>query len=301
MLGGTLAFVPAPTPSMSEAATQLEERRTTRDRRTAGGAGRRATLAHRLRGQWTVLRVAARDAGAVAILLVAIAFTVAHVHPIYAGKAPLAQQLMGRTTPATPIATTTPADTSLDARIVHSPGFPRDSAAFAADLVRTGRMSQGRADTIAYYAVREAYARGIPPAVIFGVMLTENAVFASNATSNVGAVGLMQIYPKIWLKELGAKFGTNLAVDSTNLKYGTYILSQYIRSKQGQSATPAQVNAGLLRYNGCVHGSNTPNCHTYPNKVRNYVDREAEALCGSKSFYECIAKPFVNGLFGRSP
>ena len=285
---------------MSEAATQLEERRTVPDRRTASGAGRRATIAHHASLQWRALRLAARDLGAVVALLVAIAFTVAHIHPIYAGKAPLAQQLMGRAAPVTPIAATTPADTSLDARIVRSPNFQRDSAAFAADLVRTGRMSKGRADTIAYYAVREAYARGIPPAVIFGVMLTENAVFASIATSNVGAVGLMQIYPKIWLKELGAKFGTNLAVDSTNLKYGTYILSQYIKSRQGQSATPAQVNAGLLRYNGCVHGSNTPNCHTYPSKVRNYVEKEADALCGSKTFYECIAKPFVNGLFGRS-
>ena len=68
-------------------------------------------------------------------------------------------------------------------------------------------MSQARADSIAYYAVRESYVNGIPPAVVFGVMLTENAMFVSGAMSNVGAVGLMQVYPKIWLKELSAKFG----------------------------------------------------------------------------------------------
>jgi len=99
--------------------------------------------------------------------------------------------------------------------------------------------------------VREAYQRGIPPAVIFGVMLTENALFVSNALSNVGAVGLMQVYPKIWLKALGDKFGTDLASDSTNVKYGVYILAEYIKHT-GAQATPSEVQKGLLRYNGCV-------------------------------------------------
>src|SRR5206468_1148551 len=83
-----------------------------------------------------------------------------------------------------------------------------DRRAFAADLVATGRMNQVRADSISYYAVREAYRNGIPPAVVFGVMLTENALFVSGAMSNVGAVGLMQVYPKVWLKALSGKFGS---------------------------------------------------------------------------------------------
>ena len=73
--------------------------------------------------------------------------------------------------------------------------------------MKTGRMNQARADSIAYYAVRESYVNGIPPAVVFGVMLTENSRFISGAMSNVGAVGLMQVYPKVWLKALRAKFG----------------------------------------------------------------------------------------------
>jgi len=111
-----------------------------------------------------------------------------------------------------------------------SPQFEQDKKAFAADLVKTGRMQPARADSIAYYAVRESYRNGIPPAVVFGVMLTENSLFVSNAMSNVGAVGLMQIYPKVWLKALSAKFGKDLASDSTNLKYGIYILKTYIKS-----------------------------------------------------------------------
>jgi hypothetical protein len=159
-------------------------------------------------------------------------------------------------------------------------------------------MPQSRADSIAFYAVREAYRDGIPPAVVFGVMLTENSLFVSSAMSNVGAVGLMQVYPRIWLKALSAKFGRNLAADSTNLKYGVYILSQYVKSDSGR-VTPAAIAAGLLHYNGCVRGTNTHGCATYPTKVKTYVERQGNSLCGDKSFYECIARPFVAGLFGQ--
>jgi hypothetical protein len=161
-------------------------------------------------------------------------------------------------------------------------------------------MNQARADSIAYYAVREAYRNGIPPAVIFGVLLTENARFVSGAMSNVGAVGLMQVYPKIWLKELRDKFGSDLASDSTNIKYGVYILKQYVKTDSG-AVSSGNLNKGLLRYNGCVRGTNTPNCRTYPNKVQRYVEQAANSMCGDKSLYDCIAKPFLAGLTGRRP
>jgi hypothetical protein len=48
-----------------------------------------------------------------------------------------------------------------------------------------------------------------------------------------------------------------------------------------------------------VTGSHTPNCKTYPNKVAGFVERQAEAMCGDKSFTDCIAKPFIAGLMGR--
>jgi soluble lytic murein transglycosylase-like protein len=169
----------------------------------------------------------------------------------------------------------------------------------AADLVRTGRMSQTRADSIATFAVREAYIRGIPPALIFGLMLTENATFVSKATSNVGAIGLMQIYPKYWLKPLGKRFGTDLEDDETNIRYGVYIMQEYLKPRLGQPMSREQVRKGLLRYNGCVRGTNTPRCHTYPNKIARYVERDARALCGGRGFYECITRPFVTGLLGR--
>jgi len=164
--------------------------------------------------------------------------------------------------------------------------------------VKTRRVPQPRADTIAYYAVREAYINGIPPAVVFGVMLTENAQFVSRAMSNVGAVGLMQVYPRIWLKVLRGQFGEDLAIDSTNIKYGTYILREYIKSDSG-GVTAGNLVRGLLRYNGCVLGRNTPNCRNYPAKVKNYVESAGDSICGERSFYDCIARPFLAGLFGR--
>lgn len=271
------------------------ERRSRRDRRGDVTPGRRGSSANRRR-----LLTLLGDLAAIVVLAAAIVFAVNHSRPIFASQPTVVQSLTERVPATKPLLV--PKDTGRVAALIASPQFAADSAAFAADLVRTGRMSQERADSIAYYAVREAYTRGIPPSVIFGVMLTENALFVSSALSNVGAVGLMQVYPKIWLKELGAKLGTDLTSDSTNVKYGVYILSEYIKRKPGsETVTPQDVQKGLLRYNGCVRGTNTPNCRTYPTKVKNYVERQAESLCGDKTFYQCIAKPFMDGLLGRKP
>jgi hypothetical protein len=243
-------------------------------------------------------------------LLAAIGYTASTMRPIYAGRAPVVGDLIKSVSPppAMPEPPTPSALMDSVARIEASPDFADQKRRFAEDLVRTGRMSRARADSIAHFAVREAFLRGVPPAVIFGVMLTENAQFISRAQSNVGAVGLMQVYPKVWLKELSKKFGDpNIASDSTNLRYGVFILEHYLKPR-GKRATgehvvataPGSLMKGLLRYNGCVRGTNTPRCHTYPTKVARYVERDAQALCGGKNFYACIAEPFMAGLLGRS-
>ena len=279
------------------AAVPIEgDRRARSDRRGAATPGRRGL---RISAGKRRLLTLLGDAAAILALVAAIVFAVDHERPIFAGQPSVVQSLANRVPLAKPLLVPKAApDTGRLAELLASPQFAADSANFAADLVRTGHVSPARADSIAYYAVREAYMDGIPPAVIFGVMLTENALFVSNALSNVGAVGLMQVYPKIWLKQLGDRFGTDLASDSTNVKYGVYILSEYIKHT-GNEVTPSDVQKGLLKYNGCVKGTNTPNCKTYPSKVKNYVERQAESLCGDKTFYQCIAKPFMDGLLGR--
>jgi hypothetical protein len=123
-------------------------------------------------------------------------------------------------------------------------------------------------------------------------MMTENDEFKSTARSNVGAVGLMQIMPKIWTSTLGRKFGTNLRADSTNLKYGIWILGWLATqtSKIVVDADDAWRHA-LLRYNGCVTGSNTPSCHKYPDVVRRHVVQSAKTICGGQTFKECVVEP----------
>lgn len=259
----------------------------------------------------------ARPVIAVVTLVAAIGYTASVMRPIYAGNAPVVGDVIRAVAapeppPEGPFEAGRPTADSV-ARIEASPEFAEQKRRFAEDLVRTGRMSQARADSIAHFAVREAFLRGVPPAVIFGVMLTENAQFISRAQSNVGAVGLMQVYPKVWAKALSRKFGTtDIEADSTNLRYGVFILEHYLKPRARRrgkepppspehlvAIAPGSLMKGLLRYNGCVRGTNTPRCHTYPSKVQKYVEREAVSLCGGKSFYDCIAQPFMAGLLGR--
>ena len=252
-----------------------------------------------------------RDGIMVVMLIAAIGYTATLVKPIYAGRAPVVGDVIRKVSdqpPPAPAATLPTGPLADSVRLIEaSPEFAEQKRRFAADLVSTGRMSQARADSIAHFAVREAFLRGVPPAVIFGVMLTENAQFISHAKSNVGAVGLMQVYPKYWFKELSKKFDDpNIATDSTNLRYGVFILEHYLKPR-GKKSTgehviatgPGSLMKGLLRYNGCVRGTNTPRCHTYPNKVQKFVERDAKALCGDQTFYQCIAQPFMAGLLGQ--
>jgi len=256
----------------------------------------------------------ARDGALIVLTLAAIGFAASNIRPIYASRTPVVgEAIRSIEPPRVPDTLALPPRPALAPGILAdsikaieaSPEFDGQKKRFAADLVRTGRMSPERADSVARFAVREAFLRGIPPAVVFGIMLTENAQFISRAKSNVGAVGLMQVYPKVWLKELSRKFGVgDVASDSTNLRYGVFILSTYLKPRDRAAyvvtTEPGSLMKGLLHYNGCVRGTNTPRCHTYPNKVQQFVERDAEALCGNQSFYQCIAKPFMNGLLGRT-
>ena len=272
------------------------ERRAHGERRDDGGeAGRRGGTR-----KPTPLVFVLRSLGLIVVLLLVIVYAVANVRPIYTTGGTLGDELR-RHAPGL-AAAINGNDTSHIAQLMASPKFQAEKRNFYEDVMRLKQVDSARADSIAQFAVREAYVRGISPAIIFGVMLTENSRFISKAKSNVGAVGLMQVYPKVWLtKELSSLFGRDLATDSTNVKYGVFILSQYFRprNKSGQTAERDWQTA-LLRYNGCVHGTNTPRCHTYPDKVQKFVEGSAKSICDGRGFYDCIAKPFVAGLFGAT-
>jgi soluble lytic murein transglycosylase-like protein len=272
------------------------DRRTGSDRRANGDGGRRDR-----KESTSALAYVVRSLGLVAVLVVVIVFTVRHTRPVFATRGTVGEALRKRAPGAA--AALAPVDSSPMERFMASAKFRDEKRNFYEDLMRTRQVDSARADSIAQFAVREAYTRGISPAIIFGVMLTENARFISGAMSNVGAVGLMQVYPKIWLKkEYSDSLGTDLASDSTNVRYGVFILSKYFnpRTKSGDVAT-RDYRSALLHYNGCVKGTNTPNCKTYPDKVKRYVEASATSICDGRGFYDCIAKPFIDGLLGQDP
>jgi hypothetical protein len=283
------------TPETSPPVASAPDDRRHADRRARSTGGRRAA------GRTSTLEYVVRSLVLVAVLVLVIVFTVRHTKAVYASRGTVAAELRKRAPQAAAVLIDN--DSSMLDRMMASEKFQDEKRNFYEDLMRTKQLDSARADSIATYAVREAYVRGISPAIIFGVMLTENARFISGALSNVGAVGLMQVYPKIWLKkQFSDSLGTDLASDSTNVRYGVFILSQYFnpRTRSGEVRT-RDYRAALLRYNGCVTGSNTPNCKTYPDKVKRYVEASATSICDGRGFYECIAKPFVEGLFGEAP
>lgn len=224
-----------------------------------------------------------------------VVFTASQVRPVFLGQAPVAGRVL--------------AAAYLDSSTIHAPWlslpeplamrhpqFQRDVDAFATDLRRTGNLGPERADSIARVAVREAYHRRIPPALVLGVMLTENDKFKPNARSKVGALGLMQIMPRLWTPNLGPILGRNLKDDETNLRYGVYILKHFARKTSDTLDAGDVVRTALLSYNGCVRGRNTPDCKAYPEKVRRHVERDAINSCGGRPYEDCVALPLWAAL-----
>jgi hypothetical protein len=184
---------------------------------------------------------------------------------------------------------------------LRTPEFLADRERFMRDLLRTGKVNEARAWRLADVAVSEAYRRRLPPALVLGVMLTENDELKSTAQSRVGAVGLMQIHGRSWRSALGRMFGTNLRNDTTNLRYGVYILSYMAKRAAEKAATDSAADTSfasdsswrraLLHYNGCVRGTNTRDCQSYPVAVQRNVIDNAKSTCNGLDFDACVAKP----------
>ncbi len=130
-------------------------------------------------------------------------------------------------------------------------------------LARRGVPSE-LARRVAWPLVQHAYERGLDPATVAAVVLVESRG-RPKATSFVGARGLMQVMPVHEGRWRGC--GANMYDIETNLCYGTSILSWLLQRYGGDE------RRALLAYNGCVRGTNTPNCGTYPSKVRQVRDR----------------------------
>lgn len=195
-----------------------------------------------------------------------------------------------------------PWDRKTTDRALATSTFLRDRSAFAIDLMGTGKVGLSRALALADVAVREAYRRQMPPALVLGVMLTENDELKSTARSRQGAIGLMQIHPGPWRSSLGPLFGRNLRNDTTNLRYGIFILSHLARRVAARAPRDSSTHwrTALLRYNGCVRGRNTRGCGRYPDIVRMEVQRSARTICAGRDFDRCVVTPLRVGVRKRA-
>jgi len=234
------------------------------------------------------------------LAFVALVTSVKLSRPVFLGRAPVGEQLAAHayvdpTSERSPWMDS-PAEVSLK-----TPQFLLDRELFTMDLLRTGKVSQTRARGLADIAVREAYTRQIPPALVLGVMLTENDQVKRNARSKVGAMGLMQIMPRVWMPNLGPILGRNLKDDETNLRYGVYILMHFAKRTADTLDAANVTNVALLRYNGCVNGTNTRDCRAYPEKVRRHVNENARTICSGLDFHECVALPLWAALRDTTP
>jgi hypothetical protein len=117
------------------------------------------------------------------------------------------------------------------------------------------------AERAAAAVVAEGEKHKLDPSLLVGLMIIENAKIEPEARSNVGATGLMQVMP-FHAGEWGCGSSDLVNVES-NICHGVNILAKYVK-------TSPNLDRALLRYNGCVRGTNTPNCHTYPTKVKRW-------------------------------
>lgn len=137
--------------------------------------------------------------------------------------------------------------------------------------------------------MKEGRRRNVGSSLLVGVMLTENPWLDPRATSVVGARGLMQVMPFH-----AGKWGCNspdLFDIESNICHGVAVLAENL----GRSKTLPQA---LLGYNGCVRGTNTPDCWRYPNKVFREARKGAEPLDGVRPF---AASPIRSSRSTRSP
>jgi hypothetical protein len=168
----------------------------------------------------------------------------------------------------------------LPAAFVVAPPPVSEQVFRVSSVIRRYTKDTVHANRIATALVREGGKRNLDPALLIGLLIAENAKFDVNARSNVSARGLMQVMPfhaGKW-KQCPSR---DLADIDSNICYGTSILADMIKRSPS-------LEKALLRYNGCVRGSNTPRCYTYSGKVLKYADKAASQM---------LAAPFP-GLTG---
>ncbi|MEO5902860.1 MAG: transglycosylase SLT domain-containing protein [Gemmatimonadaceae bacterium] len=218
--------------------------------------------------------------GAPFLIIVAVSAAVAV--GAYEGMAP-------RTPPASPVAFVSPQALSPAVVVAHKPTLAeivdlvlgersREPATLVngkfalgsdeariANLLRKYTSNDNRANRIASALVKEGRQRNIGSSLLVGVLLTENPDLDPRAKSSAGARGLMQVMP-FHSGKWGCASGDLFDIES-NICHGVAILADNLKSSK-------TLPAALLGYNGCVRGTNTPDCWRYPTTVFRYARKD---------------------------
>jgi hypothetical protein len=138
-----------------------------------------------------------------------------------------------------------------------------DHLPLAQILRRTAKPEM--ANRVARAIVKESRQLQLPPSLLAGVLLTENARLEPETVSSRGAVGLMQVM-RFHAGVFDCDSDDLLQVEA-NICHGARVFAGYLKRTN-------DVRSALLRYNGCVRSRATPSCRRYPSKVL----REAEQI-----------------------
>jgi soluble lytic murein transglycosylase-like protein len=147
---------------------------------------------------------------------------------------------------------------------------------FTTDARMAGRVSRA--------VVRYARAHDVPPSLVAAVLVTENRTLKPRASSSVGARGLMQVMPF----HAGMKGcpSSDLVNVENNICHGTRILRDVLDRAQ-------TTRGALLRYNGCVAGTNTPDCWKYPRMVLTRAGRVRRHVLADTQAFAPEAPPLA--------
>jgi len=193
------------------------------------------------------MRAASHAIALGALLVSGAVWTISQQHPLYANPGRLLR---------------------LPAAVVDA-SQPTEEAFRIGEVLNQYTHDRALAFRIADAIVDQAQKENLDPALLVGVLLTEDATLDPRARSSVGARGLMQVMPLHSGKwGCGSK---DLFDVEVNICHGVQIL------KAALDGAP-NTRVALLRYNGCVRGRNTPNCHTYDDKVLRHAGRAAAEM-----------------------
>lgn len=137
--------------------------------------------------------------------------------------------------------------------------FPMGSdEAYVAGILSRRSADKSLVHRISGALVKEGRRRNIESQLLVGVLLTENPWLDPRAKSSVGARGLMQVMP-FHAGKWGCASADLFDIDS-NICHGVAVLADNL----DRSRT---LHQALRGYNGCVRGTNTPDCWKYPGIV----------------------------------